>query len=70
MPPSVTLTHSWSTVYLFAAFPLRRDWLLGVIADALVSSRARAREVATNQKRAANGGDESHLARAREVATR
>lgn len=38
MPPSVTLTHSGSTVYLFAAFPLRRDWLLGVIADALLAA--------------------------------
>ena len=41
-----------------------------IIALAAESHLARAREVATNQKRAANGGDESHLARAREVATR
>lgn len=38
MPERVTLTHSGSTVYLFAAFPLRRDWLLGVIADALLAA--------------------------------
>lgn len=44
MPPSVTLTHAGSTVYLFAAFPLRRDWLLGVIADALLAACETPRE--------------------------
>ena len=38
MPSGVTLTHAGATVYLFAAFPLRRDWLLGVIADALLAA--------------------------------
>lgn len=44
MPPAVTLTHTGSTVYLFAAFPLRRDWLLSVIADALLAACETPRE--------------------------
>ena len=38
LPGNITLTHSGTTIYLFTAFPVRRDWLTGIICDALLAA--------------------------------
>lgn len=38
LPYQIALMHSKETVYLFARFPVRRDWLIELVYDALLES--------------------------------